>query len=246
MKFTVFHLSQSPEWMTDAEVLREEVGLMTYADELGFDAVWMAEHHFHHYCVCPDPLLLAAHAAANTRRIRIGTAANVLTLGHPLRIAEQAAMVDCLSGGRLDVGFAKGYGPREFAAYGVELPEAGERFREAVEIILGAWTQDEFTYQGKHFQVPYPVTLRPRPVQQPPPPGLRGHQRQRGHHTVRRGAGPLVLCCLRKPIPVPEGQGRVHRLCGGGGPDPGTDRGRGGRHRGDADLVSRSYQRGVL
>jgi len=170
MKFIVFHLSQSPEGMTDAEVLREEVGLMSYADELGFDAVWMAEHHFHHYCVCPEPLLLAAHAAASTRRIRIGTAANVLSLGQPMRIAEQAAMVDCLSGGRLDVGFAKGYGPREFAAYGVELAEAGERFREAVEIILGAWTQDEFTYQGKHFQVPYPVTLRPRPVQQPHPP----------------------------------------------------------------------------
>lgn len=165
----VFHLMQAPEWLSDAEVYRQETDLMVYAETLGFDAVWIAEHHFHSYCISPDPLTLATHVAARTSRIRIGTAANVVTLGHPLRVAEQAAMLDCLSGGRLDLGLAKGYGPREFAGYGVDQREAGERQREAVEIILGAWTKENFTYHGKHYQVPYPVTLRPKPVQQPHP-----------------------------------------------------------------------------
>jgi alkanesulfonate monooxygenase SsuD/methylene tetrahydromethanopterin reductase-like flavin-dependent oxidoreductase (luciferase family) len=169
VKFISFHLMQSPDWLTDADVYRQETDLMVQAEELGFDAVWMAEHHFHRYCVTPDPLVLATHVAARTKRIRIGTAANVVTLNHPLRIAEQAAMLDCLSGGRVDIGLAKGYGPREFAGYGVDQREAKERQIEAIEIIMGALTQEGFTYTGKHFQVPYPVTLRPRLVQKPYP-----------------------------------------------------------------------------
>lgn len=168
MKFTTFHLMQSPEWLADVDVYRQETELMVHAEELGFDAVWMAEHHFHGYCITPEPLLLATHVAARTSRIRIGTAANVVTLSHPLRIAEQAAMLDCLSEGRVDVGLAKGYGPREFAGYGVNQLQAKERQIEAVEIVMGALTTEGFTYDGKHFQVPYPITLRPRPIQRPP------------------------------------------------------------------------------
>lgn len=168
MKFTVFHLMQSPESTTDAEVYRQEADLMVEAEALGFDAVWMAEHHFHRYCITPEPMLLATHVAARTKKIRIGTAANVVTLTHPLRIAEQAAMLDNLSGGRVDIGLAKGYGPREFAGFGVDQRDAKERQMEAIDIITGALTTEGFTYEGKHFQVPYPVTIRPRPVQKPP------------------------------------------------------------------------------
>lgn len=168
MKFIAFHLMQAPRWVSDPEVYRHEIDLMLVAEELGFDAVWVAEHHFHHYCIDPDPLLLATHVAAGTKRIRIGTAANVLPLVHPLRVAEQAAMLDILSNGRLDVGFAKGYGPREFAGYGVDQRQADDRFREALEVVIGAWTRPEFSYEGKHFQVPR-LTLRPRPITKPHP-----------------------------------------------------------------------------
>ena len=133
MRFIVFALVQSPDGAADADVYRNETDLLVYAEDLGFDAVWMAEHHFHNYCITPDPLLLATHVAARTKRIRIGTAANVLPLSHPVRIAEQTAMLDILSEGRLDVGFAKGYGPREFMGYGVDQREAEDRFREALE-----------------------------------------------------------------------------------------------------------------
>lgn len=167
MKFTVFHLMQAPEWTSDSEVYKQETDMMVEAEALGFDAVWMAEHHFHPYCINPDPLLLATHVAARTKTIRIGTAANIATLIHPVRIAEQAAMLDNLSGGRVDIGLAKGYGPREFRGYGVDQRLAKERQIEAIEIIMGCLTQEGFTYEGKHFQVPYGVTLRPRPIQQP-------------------------------------------------------------------------------
>lgn len=169
MKFTTFSLVQAPSHIPDPEVVRNEADLMIFADELGFDAAWAAEHHFHHYCIDPDPLQLATYVAARTKKIRIGTAANVVTLIHPMRIAEQAAMLDCLSGGRVDIGFAKGYGPREFSGYGANIADGAERLKEAVDIILGAWTKENFTYKGKHFSVPYPVTLRPRPVQKPHP-----------------------------------------------------------------------------
>ncbi|MCH8283218.1 MAG: LLM class flavin-dependent oxidoreductase [Chloroflexi bacterium] len=168
MRFTVFHLMQAPDWLADADVYRNEIELMLLAEELGFDAVWVAEHHFFHYCIDPDPLILATHVAARTSRIRIGSAANILTLTHPLRVAEQAAMLDILSQGRLDVGFAKGYGPREFAGYGVDLRDADDRFHEALEIVMRAWTEPGFSFEGKHFQIP-PSTLRPRPLTQPHP-----------------------------------------------------------------------------
>jgi len=169
VKFIAFHLMQAPERNTDLEVYRQETDLMVYAEELGFDAVWMAEHHFHPYCITPEPLLLATHVAAKTKRIRIGTAANVATLTHPLRIAENVAMLDNLSEGRVDLGLAKGYGPREFAGFGVDQRDAKERQIEAIEMIMGALTTEGFTYNGKHYQVPYPVTIRPRPVQKPYP-----------------------------------------------------------------------------
>ena len=168
MRFIVFALVQSPAGGADADVYRNETDLLVYAEELGFDAVWMAEHHFHGYCITPDPLLLATHVAARTKRIRIGTAANVLPLSHPVRVAEQTAMLDILSEGRLDVGFAKGYGPREFMGYGVDQRESEERFREALEIIFAAWTQDEFSYDGRHFTIPK-ASIRPRPRTKPHP-----------------------------------------------------------------------------
>ena len=168
MRFIVFALVQAPSGVTDAEVYRNEADLMVYAEDMGFDAVWMAEHHFHSYCITPDPLLLATHVASRTKRIRIGTAANVLPLAHPVRIAEQTAMLDILSEGRLDVGFAKGYGPREFMGYGIDQRESEERFREAIEIIFSAWTQEEFSYAGKHFNIPK-ASIRPRPLTKPHP-----------------------------------------------------------------------------
>src|SRR5437867_1694963 len=105
MKFGVFFLSQAPEGVTTpAEALRREFDQTRLAEELGFDSVWLAEHHQSTYCVAPDSLTYAAHVAAITDRIRIGLAVSVLPLRNPLDFAERVAFVDVLSGGRLNVG----------------------------------------------------------------------------------------------------------------------------------------------
>ena len=170
MRFIVFALVQSPDGAADTERLpqRDRPAWSTPRSSAS-DAVWMAEHHFHNYCITArSPCSSRPTSPARTKRIRIGTAANVLPLSHPVRIAEQTAMLDILSEGRLDVGFAKGYGPREFMGYGVDQRQSEERFREALEIIFAAWTQDEFSYKGRHFTIPK-ASLRPRPRTKPHP-----------------------------------------------------------------------------
>ncbi len=169
MRFILFQLTQSTGELSDAEVLRREEDLVVLADELGYDAAWFSEHHFNSYwSISVDPLLVSAHLAARTKRIRLGSAANVATWQHPLRIAEQAALLDILSDGRVDIGLAKGIGWREFAGFGIEMERVEVRFREAVEIIFKAWTEDEVSYDGEHFRFPA-MEVRPRPVTRPHP-----------------------------------------------------------------------------
>jgi alkanesulfonate monooxygenase SsuD/methylene tetrahydromethanopterin reductase-like flavin-dependent oxidoreductase (luciferase family) len=116
-----------------------------------------------------DPAALAAAAASRTRRIRIGLAAAILPFHHPLRLAEQIALVDIISNGRLDVGVGRGNRPAEFRGYRVPQEESRERFDEAVEIMQRAWTQERVTYDGRFFTVPG-VSVIPKPVQRPHPP----------------------------------------------------------------------------
>jgi len=137
--------------------------------ELGFDEIWLTEHHFIDYGLSVDPAALAAAAASRTRRIRIGLAAAILPFHHPLRLAEQMALVDIISNGRLDVGVGRGNRPAEFRGYRVPQEESRERFDEAVEIMQRAWTEDRFSYDGRFFQVPE-VSVIPKPTQRPHPP----------------------------------------------------------------------------
>src|SRR5262249_58618872 len=103
------------------------------------------------------------------RRVRIGTAVKVLALEHPLRTAEDAALADILSLGRLDFGVGFGYRQYEFEGFGVPIAEKTARFKEALEIIVGAWTNQEFSYSGQFHQIPR-LSLIPRPYQRPHPP----------------------------------------------------------------------------
>src|SRR2546429_4466045 len=121
-------------------------------DREGYDAVWLAEHHFSSFSVCPSVHMLGTLAAARTKRLRIGTAVSLAALYHPLRLAEEVALLDMLSGGRGNWGAGRGFAPSEFNAFGVPPEQSAERFREAVEIVLKAWTEERFTYQGAHFR----------------------------------------------------------------------------------------------
>jgi alkanesulfonate monooxygenase SsuD/methylene tetrahydromethanopterin reductase-like flavin-dependent oxidoreductase (luciferase family) len=135
----------------------------------GYDAVWLAEHHFTGYSVCPAVHVMATHVAARTQRLRIGTAVTLAAFYHPLRIAEDIALLDVLSGGRVNWGAGRGFDATEFANFGVPAEESSERFREAVEIVLAAWTSPRLDFAGKYHRFAN-VEVLPKPLQTPHPP----------------------------------------------------------------------------
>ena len=154
---------------TSGQLYAELLEQVEAAEEWGFESFWIAEHHFHEYGGVPRPPIWMAAAARRTRRIRLGAAVVVLPFDNPLRAAEDYAMVDILSSGRLDLGAGAGYLAHEFEGFGIDPEEKRERFDEALEILLKAWTGERFSYQGKYHQV-RDVRLNVVPVQKPRPP----------------------------------------------------------------------------
>src|ERR1700747_2458597 len=117
----------------------------------GYDAVWLTEHHFSDYSVCPSIPVMGAYAAGRTTNIRIGAGVTLAAFYHPLRLAEELALLDVLSGGRVNWGAGRGFDAREFRTFKVPTNESQERFREAVDVVLHAWRSDRLTYQGRFF-----------------------------------------------------------------------------------------------
>lgn len=147
----------------------EHLDEMTYCEELGFDGIVFNEHHYSAYGTMPSPNLIAAALSQRTRRIKIGVLGNILPLRyHPVRVAEEYAMIDCLSGGRLIAGFVRGI-PPEYIWYGVNPEESRGRFEEAYQLIMTAWTEPLWSHEGKFFQLK-DCAIWPRPLQQPHPP----------------------------------------------------------------------------
>ncbi len=138
------------------------------AEVAGFDSVWLGEHH-NNPLLYPAPLVGLAAIAARTRRLRLGTAVLLLPLYHPVAVAEEGAMVDVISKGRLVLGVGAGYAPEEFALFGIPLKERGGRLEEGVTLIQRLWTEERVTHAGRHFRVA-DATVGPRPVQRPHPP----------------------------------------------------------------------------
>ena len=168
MRFETFHLMSTPEMESGADVYRDTMDQIRLADAAGFETSWFAEHHFSNYGFCPNPFLPIVKAAAITERIRFGQAITVLPIWHPVRLVEDINVTDILCEGRLN--FGRGYQPAEFAALGASLDESRGRFDEAVELMTKAWLEEDFTHHGTHWTVPDPLTILPKPVQQPHPP----------------------------------------------------------------------------
>jgi alkanesulfonate monooxygenase SsuD/methylene tetrahydromethanopterin reductase-like flavin-dependent oxidoreductase (luciferase family) len=170
MKIGVLQFFSWPERRVALEtVYQRALERIEIMDRTGFDAVWLAEHHFSTFSICPSVHMVGTMAAARTKRLRIGTAVSLAALYHPLRLAEEVALLDVLSGGRVNWGAGRGFSLTEFNAFGVPPEESAERFREAVEIVLRAWTEDKAGFEGKHFRFD-PVELLPKPLQRPHPP----------------------------------------------------------------------------
>jgi alkanesulfonate monooxygenase SsuD/methylene tetrahydromethanopterin reductase-like flavin-dependent oxidoreductase (luciferase family) len=156
---------------------RADVAVRTYAehleaweelDRLGYDGVGFNEHHCSPYGLMNSPNLMASAAAQRTKRLKLLIYGNLLPLHEPLRLAEELAMLDCLSNGRIISGFARGI-PREYQVHNVPLDESRARFEEAYDIVTRAWTEDVFSYSGKFWSYK-DVAIWPRPVQRPHPP----------------------------------------------------------------------------
>jgi probable F420-dependent oxidoreductase len=162
---------------------REALEEVTRAEELGFDSVWMEEHHSvtNHYW--PSPLPVLAGFATRTSRLTLGTDIIVAAFHHPVRLAEDVAMLDVISNGRIVLGIAIGYKPDEFALYGVDLEKRGARFEEQLAIMKGLWTQERVQFKGAYYTLE--GRLEPKPVQKPHPPVWIGGW---GDITLRRAA----------------------------------------------------------
>jgi probable F420-dependent oxidoreductase len=171
MKFGIWYDFRNPvpwrrPWRQLYESLLEQI---TWADSAGFDSVWLSEHHFTDEGYLPSMFPMLAALAARTTRMRLGTAVLLAPLHHPLRLAEDAAVVDQLSGGRLELGLGPGYRPEEFGPLGVPRSQRGSRTDETIEILKAAWSGEPFSFQGRHFTFDN-VILTPPPLQQPHPP----------------------------------------------------------------------------
>jgi len=162
---------------------KEALEEVTRAEELGFDSVWMEEHHSvaNHYW--PSPFTVLAGFATRTSRVLLGTDIAVAAFHHPVRLAEDVALLDIMSSGRAVLGIAIGYKPDEFALYGVELEKRGARFEEQLTIVKGLWTEDRVSFKGRYYTVE--GRLEPKPVTKPHPPIWIGGW---GDITLRRAA----------------------------------------------------------
>ncbi len=163
---------------------REALAEVARAEELGFDSVWMAEHHGvpDHYW--PSPLMALAGFAILTSRLVLGSNVVVVPFYHPVRLAEEIALLDVISQGRVVAGMAIGYKMDEFLLYGASLERRGARFEEALALMKALWSQERVTFQGEHYRVE-DARIEPRPVAQPHPPIWIGGW---GPFTLRRAA----------------------------------------------------------
>ena len=168
MKFGIQNLFPA-EGEDDHRVLLEALEEIKLADELGFDSAWLTEHHFSRYGILGNPLVLGAAIAQTTSQIEIGTAVVVVPFHNPLRLAEDAALLDILSGGRLEIGVGRGYQPREFKGFGIDPETSKQRYAEVVDILKLAWTGETFSYRGEFYDVDE-VKISPRPIRPGGPP----------------------------------------------------------------------------
>lgn len=137
-------------------------------DQNDYDAVWVAEHHFSTYSVCPSVHMMCTHFAAHTKKLRIGTGVSLAAFYNPIRLAEEVALLDVLSDGRVNWGAGSGFDPTEFRAFGINREEKHPRFRENVDIVLQAWKSEKLSYNGQYYQYE-DIEVLPKPLQNPIP-----------------------------------------------------------------------------
>jgi alkanesulfonate monooxygenase SsuD/methylene tetrahydromethanopterin reductase-like flavin-dependent oxidoreductase (luciferase family) len=170
MEFGLFTEFQAPAGRTDSAAFDESMAQMRLAEDLGYDAIWLAELHFQKdRSVLASPLVIASALAIATQKVKIGIAVQVLPLSHPLRLAEDVATVDHLSKGRLEFGIGRSGLPAHYQGFNIPYVESRDRFLETLDILKKAWTQERFSHKGRYFEF-NDVCIMPKPYQKPHPP----------------------------------------------------------------------------
>ncbi|MBX6427011.1 MAG: LLM class flavin-dependent oxidoreductase [Variibacter sp.] len=183
----------------DSQIYSEFIDYVVEAEELGFESVFLVEHHFTGMAQVSATLTFLSYLAARTQKMRLGTAVTVLPWHNPVLLAEQAATVDLVSGGRLDLGVGRGYRYSEYAGFCMPFEEGGERYEESLEVIRKAWTSTKrFSHHGKywHFE---DIIVEPPPTQKPHPPLWVGAASDRSIRQAAEGGFNLLLDQLATP-----------------------------------------------
>jgi natural product biosynthesis luciferase-like monooxygenase protein len=212
MEFAVFAL---PTYYADRDgdqrtFMHRTIDFLVLAEALGFDSVWANEHHFHPFGgMIPAPAVMLAALSQRTSRVRLGTSVAVLPLHNPLEIAEQFAMVDLMSGGRLEFGAGRGFVAYDFEVHGVPIEEGQDRMLESLDIIVKAWSGEKFSHHGKFFHYEG-VEIWPRPAQRPHPPvWIAATANPSSFETVGRRGHDLLSVAYLRPM---EDLGRLTKI----------------------------------
>jgi alkanesulfonate monooxygenase SsuD/methylene tetrahydromethanopterin reductase-like flavin-dependent oxidoreductase (luciferase family) len=194
MKLGTFLFTQYADPAKDEQGIAETLAEAKLAEELGYDAVWLAEHHFDGTCIYVDPVAFSAALSQATSRVKIGFAVIQASLHHPLRLAEQLALVDHLSRGRLIVGLGRGsmFNNYEYAAYEIDPQSSRERFVEIEDILLKCWAGGHVAHNGKFWNFDIP-NLRPRPFTRPHPPIVHALVSEASTLALAKSGGPFLM-----------------------------------------------------
>src|SRR5216683_657809 len=201
MDFGLFTMFSTREGASQFHTFQEWFTLAQVAEDLGLDTLWLGESHFRpQRAVLASPLVAASAVAARTKRIRIGLAVQVLPLANPLRVAEEAAIVDHISEGRLIVGVGRSSFLESYQGYNVDYAESRDRFAESLEIILKAWGDAPFSHTGRFYRF-HGVNLVPKPYQKPHPPVRVAVESVESFALMGRWGFPIFI---RHQMPVPQ------------------------------------------
>jgi alkanesulfonate monooxygenase SsuD/methylene tetrahydromethanopterin reductase-like flavin-dependent oxidoreductase (luciferase family) len=194
MRFSNFLFPESRDPAGDGRIIDETLSEAKLSDELGFDVIWLAEHHFDGICAYVDPVSFAAALSVVTERARIGFAVAQMSLHHPIRMAEQLALIDNISKGRLIVGLGRGtaYNIYDYQGYGIDHTEAQARFEEAEAIMFKAWSGEPLEHHGRFWHLKLPM-LRPQPFTRPHPYVIRSASTEEGMLTIARQGRPFMM-----------------------------------------------------
>ncbi len=205
MKFALFYELPVPRPWTERSELdayHQTIEQAVLGDQVGFDSFWTVEHHFlEEFSHCSNPEVLYGAIAAKTERIRLGYGVRLLPkpYNHPIRTAESVAVLDLISNGRVEFGTGRSATRAELEGFGVDPHETREQWSEALEHIVGAWTEDLYQAKGKHWQMGGPRRVLPKPIQKPHPPLWGATSSTEGHYEIgRRGLG---LCSFTVGVP---------------------------------------------